>query len=103
MFPISFLKIIFKKILFIYFQREGKGGREKHQCVVASHMAPTGDLGHNPGMCLESNQQPFGSQAFVQSTEPARANLVVILLWLWENVNTTFTYAANLDQNPNSF
>ena len=35
-------------------EREG----EKHQCVVASSMAPTGDLAHNPGMCpaWESNQ-----------------------------------------------
>ena len=37
---------------------------EKHQSVVASHMAPTGDLAHNPGMCpdWELNQRPFGSQ-----------------------------------------
>ena len=37
---------------------------ERHQCVVASHVAPTGDLAHNPGMCpdRESNRQPFGSQ-----------------------------------------
>ena len=36
--------------------REEEG--EKHQCVVASHVAPTGDLAHNPGMCSdwESNQ-----------------------------------------------
>ena len=41
-----------------------RGEGETHQCVVASHMAPTGDLAHNPGMCLdwESNQRPFGSQ-----------------------------------------
>ena len=40
----------FFKILFIYFQREGKGGRkrEKHQCVVASHVVPTGDLAQQP-------------------------------------------------------
>ena len=33
--------------------REGKGGREgeKHQNVVASHVALTGDLACNPGMC----------------------------------------------------
>ena len=49
-------------------EREG----EKHQCVVASHVPPTGDLAcHNPGMCpdWELNQQPFGSQASAQSTE----------------------------------
>ena len=51
----------FLNILFIY--REGKGRRkrerEKHQCVVASHVPPTGDLAHNPGMCpdWESNSK----------------------------------------------
>ena len=64
----------FLKILFTYFQREGKGGRkrEKYQCVVASHVAPTGDLANNPDMCpdWESNLWPFGSQAGIQSTEP---------------------------------
>ena len=62
-------------ILFIYFKRfylfmfrergrEGDREGEKHQCVVASHVAPTGDLVCNPGMCpdWESNQQPFGLQ-----------------------------------------
>ena len=52
---------------FIYFLREGREGEregEKHQCVVASHVAPTGDLAHNSGMCpdWESNWRPFGSQ-----------------------------------------
>ena len=52
----SFLfKKIFLKILFIYFLTEGKGGRkrgrEKQQCVVASHVPSTGDLTHSPGMC----------------------------------------------------
>ena len=64
--------------LFIF--REGKGRRkeEKHQCVVASHASPTGDLAHNPGMCphWESNQQPFGSQAGTQSTEPHQPGLL---------------------------
>ena len=51
--------------------REGEGGGEKHQCVVASSMPSTGDLGHNPSMCpdWESNQQTYGSQAHAQSTE----------------------------------
>ena len=61
---------------FIYFQREGKGGkkgeREKHQRVVASHVPPTGDLACNPGMCpdWESNGWSFASEACTQSTEP---------------------------------
>ena len=59
----------------IYFLERGKEGEregEKHQCVVASRMPPIGDLACNPGMCpdWESNQQPFGSQAGTQSTEP---------------------------------
>ena len=35
------------------FVPEGEGNREggKHQCVVASHAHPTGDLACNPGMC----------------------------------------------------
>ena len=39
--------------------------------MVASHMLPTGDPAHNPGVCpdWESNQQPFGLQAGAQSTE----------------------------------
>ena len=42
-------------VFFTYFWREGKGGREgeKHQCVVACHVPPTGDLAHNPGMCSD--------------------------------------------------
>ena len=51
-------------------ERERKG--EKHQCGVASHAPPTGDLAHNLGMCrdCESNRQPFGLQDGPQSTEP---------------------------------
>ena len=56
--------------LFIF--REGKGRRKKHQCVVASRVPPSGDPTCTPGCALgwESNQQPFGSQASTQSTEP---------------------------------
>ena len=58
---------------FIYFQREGKGRRyrEKHQCVVASHMPPIEEGAGNPGLCSdwELNWRPFGSQAHAQSTE----------------------------------
>ena len=41
--------------LFIFRERgrEGKRKGEKHQCVVASRMLPTGDLAHNPGICLD--------------------------------------------------
>ena len=45
-------------------EREGEREGQKHPCVVASHVAPTGDLAHYPDMCpdWESNQQPFGLQ-----------------------------------------
>ena len=39
------------KILFRERGREGEREGEKHQCVVASHTPPTGDLARNPGMC----------------------------------------------------
>ena len=51
------------KILFLERGREEREG-EKHQCVVASHVPPIGDLACNPSMCpdWESSWQPFGSQ-----------------------------------------
>ena len=62
----------FLKILFIFREREGEREGEKHQCVLASCMPPTGDLAHTPGMYpdWESNRRPFGLQAGAQSTEP---------------------------------
>ena len=64
--------LFLKKFFFIIF-REGEGGRKrkKYQWVVASHVAPTGDLAHNPGMCpdWESNRRPFAFSAHTQSTE----------------------------------
>ena len=51
--------------------------REKHQCVVAFHMPPTGGLAHNPDMCPDwgSKGRPFGSQASTLSTEPSEPGL----------------------------
>ena len=48
--------------LFIFRERGREG--EKYQCVVHSHVAPTGDLAGNPGMFLdwESNRRPPGLQ-----------------------------------------
>ena len=67
--------ILLKKKLFIYLfleRREGEREGEKHPYVVAFHAPLTGDLAYNPGLCpdWESNWQPFGLQAHVQSTEP---------------------------------
>ena len=57
--------------------REGEREVEKYRYVVASHMPPTGDLAHNPGMCpdWELNQKPFGSQSGAQSTKPHQPGL----------------------------
>ena len=72
-----FLKILF---IFIFRGERKEKAREKHQCVVASHEPPTGDLAHNPGMCpdWESNQRPFGLQAGTQSTEPQQPGQCVV-------------------------
>ena len=43
------VKYIFKD--FFIFREKGRREGEKHQCVVASHAPPTGDLVHNPTMC----------------------------------------------------
>ena len=49
------------KEFFFFFRQRGREGEreeEKHQYVVTTHGAPTGDLAHNPGMCpyWESNR-----------------------------------------------
>ena len=50
---------VFLKIYsYIYFlERRVEKERDKHHCVVASLVPPSGDLAHNPGMCpdWESN------------------------------------------------
>ena len=67
LFYFYFLISCFKDFhLFIFRERGLEREREgqKHQCVVASHVAPTGDLACNPGICpdWESNWRSFGSQ-----------------------------------------
>ena len=42
----------FKDFISLFLERgEGREKRGKHQCVVSSHMPPTGHLAYNPGMC----------------------------------------------------
>ena len=43
----------FKDFIYVFLERgrEGEREAEKHQCVVASCVPPTGDLALNPGMC----------------------------------------------------
>ena len=54
------LILFFKGFVYLFRERGREGEREgdKHQCVVAPHVFPTGDLARNPGMCpdWESNQ-----------------------------------------------
>ena len=73
--------VFFKDFIYLFLER-GKGGREgeKHQCVVASHTPPTGEVAGNPGLCpdWESNWRPCGSQAGIQSTEPHQPGLFSI-------------------------
>ena len=72
---------LFITILFISREnvREGEREGQKHQCVVASHAPPTGDLTCNLDMCpkWESNQRTFGLQARVQSTEQHQPVLIL--------------------------
>ena len=59
-------KIFLKNFTYLFLEkgREGEREGEQHQWVVASQVAPTGDLAHNPGMRpdWESNWRPFGLQ-----------------------------------------
>ena len=85
---ISFLLIFlcfFKRFYLFIFREGGKEGErkgEKHQCVVASCTQLTEALVPNPGISpdWESNQQPFGSQAGTQSTEPHQPGQFVAFL-----------------------
>ena len=85
---------LFLKKDFIYLllergeEREKEG--EKHQCVVASHTPPTGDLACNPGMYpdWESNRRPCSSQDSTQSTEPHQPGLILSLYcWILKVMN----------------
>ena len=65
---------ILKKIVFIYFQREGKGGRKKGRETSFGCLPQLG-LGCNPGMCpdQELNWRPFALQDNTQSTKPQQS------------------------------
>ena len=75
----------FKKDFIYLFLERGEGRekeREKYQCVVASHVAPTGDLACNPGMCpdWESNWQPFGLQPTLNPLSYASQGFLALLI-----------------------
>ena len=76
---IIYVSFFLKDFTYLFLERR-KGrekDREKHRYLVASHVPPTGDVAHNPGMCPDwkSNWQPFGSQASTHSTEPHQPGL----------------------------
>ena len=79
---ISSESLFLKRFYLLIFREKGRQGEregEKHQCVVASHTPPTGNLAHNTGTCpeWELNWPAFGSQASAQSTEPHQSGLWV--------------------------
>ena len=97
--------LLFKNSLFIF--REGKRERkrgEKHQCVVASHTPPNGDLAHNPSMCpdWESNWRTFGSQTGTQSTEHNIQGLIPALLYAMSLSPFVFTVLSYQFFHPHS-
>ena len=82
--------LFFTFYLFLERGTEGERERRKHWCtrdnqLVASHMSPTGDMAHNPGMCpdWELNRWPFGLQAPAQSTEPHQPGQYAICILIW--------------------
>ena len=60
-------------------------------------MPPIGDPACNPGICpdWELNQQPFGSQACAQSTEPPQAGHIFSL-----KLSVTYCIFAMYDVHP---
>ena len=80
----TFIHAHLKNILFIFTEKgkEEERGGEKHQCVVVSHMPPTGDLARNPGRCpdWESNRRPFGLQDNAPPTEPHQPGRLPLIL-----------------------
>ena len=56
--PLTDRVFFFFKVLFYFFRQRGREG-EKHQCVAASHVPPTGDLASNPGMCPDWESNPL--------------------------------------------
>ena len=59
----------FKDFIYLFLEKRREGDNEgvKHQCIVASHALPTGDLAHNPDCALTWNRTGnSGSQSGTQ-------------------------------------
>ena len=72
-----FLRFYLFVCLFIF--RERRREREKHPCVVASHVPPAWDLARNPGMCPAWESNLF-LQAGAQSTEQHQPGLGAVFI-----------------------
>ena len=76
MFPFLSSRFFFflRFYLFIFREKGSQGEKEgeKHQCVVASCMPPTGDLASSPGMCSDwkLKRMTLWFAACDQPTEP---------------------------------
>ena len=91
---------IFFKILFIYlFIYRGGRGREregeKNQCVVSSHVPPSGNLASDPSMCpnWELNWRLFSSQAGTQPTDSHQLGHAIFFLKTHDNSLLHMTYS----------
>ena len=92
----SFFKRVFKDFfIFRERRREGERDGEKHQCMVASRVPPTGDLTGNPGMCpnWEWNRQPFGLQSGAQSIKPHHPGWFECFL-CWQSEILAFIFSS---------
>ena len=91
----KYLYFYFLKFDLCIFGQRGRVGEreeEKHQCVVASHVAPTGDLACNPGMCPDWElNRPFGLQPALNPLSYTSQGSSINILKEWaqfrENVN----------------
>ena len=69
----------FKDFIYSFLERRREGEREgeKHQCVVASHVPPAGDLACNPSLCprlgIELVTLSFTGRHSIRWGTPARA------------------------------
>ena len=101
--PFENMPFFFGKFFFCFLirekEREGEREEEKYQCVVASHVAPTGDLAHNPGMGpdWELNRRHFGLQpALDPQATPAGARTRLFFCFVFTWPDTRFAISCAL-------